>query len=274
MEENKKIIDLTDAWIDWKKTCAATDCSDKKNSEKIFLVMQKSFNEYITKRIFGESKKEFLEFYNSGCVIQFELEKHLYQNNKEKGRAVKNNLFAKVANKRDHDQKNPLTCYMIRIMIHHFFGLFKKFNISKNTELNTLDDENIGENTPAKENDSIELVDFLSDVCKDKIKKHFDSWHDDVKLSYVWDSIKVNYKNNKLSALSESEEARLSRMITNSYGLQKSSRYEHTKNAAIIIKSWEREYGQLVIFKYIYGLLKEWLEQHPELRELKKHMPF
>lgn len=273
MEENKKIIDLTDAWIDWKKTCAAVECTEE-NRNNMFLVMQKSFNKCVKKKIFGESKKEFLEFYDFGYAILFELEKHLYQNDKEKGKAVKNNLFSRAANKLDHDQKNPLTCYMIRIMIHHFLGLFKKFNISKNTELNTLDDENIGENTPAKENDSIEMVDFISDVCKDKIKKHFDSWHDDVKLSYVWDSIKVNYKNNELSVLSESEEARLSRMITNSYGLQKSSRYEHIKNAAIIIKSWEREYGQLVIYKYIYGLLKEWLEQHPELRELKKHMPF
>ena len=270
---NEKIIDLTEAWIEWKETCAAGNCSEE-NKDKIFLVMQKSFNKYIKIKIFGESKKEFLEFYNSGCVIQFELEKYIYKNGKEKGEAVKNNLFAKVANGLDHDQKNPLTCYMIRVMINHFLDLYKKLNIQKNTELNTLDDENVGEKTPAKENDSNEMVDFISDVCKAKIKKHFYSWHDDVKLTYVWDSIKANYKNNELSSFNESEEARLSRMITNSYGLQKSSRYEHTKNAAIIIKSWEREYGQLVIFKYIYGLLKEWLEQHPELRELKKHMPF
>jgi hypothetical protein len=129
-----EMIDLTEAWLDWKATCAVDACSPE-NKSKLIKVSQASINEKI-RRLNQDQSSSWAEYGdpNVSVSVFHELEVLLYKMQKIKGMPFKIYLFDTIGKRAGGLGKN-LTGYLIKTTLVHLF--YK--NVSKQMSLNTDD---------------------------------------------------------------------------------------------------------------------------------------
>lgn len=182
MEEKKKMIDLTDAWIDWKKTCAADDCSPT-NRDNLFKVAHGAFLKAIkgiraSGHEYNGTWSEYLEYSDTGKNNVFhEIEYYLYKNKKIKGQPFKSYLFDEIAN-RSKGLGNNLTGYLIKRMM---LRLFTRQHIKNDQFVSDSDgeicDRDLVDDQSALPNPMLETT----------ISKLMKTWDDDVRLFFCCD---------------------------------------------------------------------------------------
>ena len=188
-----EMIDLTDAWLDWKETCAVDACSPE-NKSKLIKVSQASINGKI--RRLNQDQSTSWEEYNDTKVpvsVFHELEVLLYKKEKIKGLPFKNYLFDTIG-KREGGLGKNLTGYLIKTTLVHLF--YK--NVSKQVSLNT-DDEGKVRNPNALEDrlqqpeNAIDESDpilqvkegaFISEDGSKRVKQIMENWDEDIRLGF------------------------------------------------------------------------------------------
>ena len=187
-----EMIDLTNAWLDWKETCAVDACSPE-NKNNLIKVAQGAINARI-RRLNQDQSTPWKEYSDSKIPVSVfhELEVLLYKKQKINGIPFKVYLFDTIG-KRDGGLGKNLTGYLInQTLVHLFYD-----KVSKQISLSSSDDDESGNlNAPEDrvkklaalidKNDPFNQIkdeSSISDVVKNQMRNIiWEEWDDDIRL--------------------------------------------------------------------------------------------
>lgn len=186
------MIDLTEAWLEWKKTCAVDLCSQE-HRNNLVRVAQSTINRKIR-----TLNKDQVTDWTDYCDIQspvsvfHELEVMLYLKKEIHGRPFKDYLFEAIGTRTGGVGKN-LTGYLIKTMLTRMFYKnvtknFRRSNDNDNGTPHTREEQNEDVAAPS-DNDPFMLdtddPQFISDTGRkmviDIVAKQ---WDEDLKLGF------------------------------------------------------------------------------------------
>lgn len=114
MTDNDAYLDLTDAWFDWKETCALDDCLPK-HRNALEGIARKRFASYLDKLKQTSFYSDLADYANDPDKLLFhEVESSLYLRQKIKGQPFKSYLFDVIA-KRPGGAAANLTGYILKM---------------------------------------------------------------------------------------------------------------------------------------------------------------
>ena len=204
------IIDLTDAWIDWKETCAYEKCQ-KKNQQDFDKVTHAVASQYMDK--LGYTCSRWQEDRAAGWhgSVFCEIETSLYHHETIKGKPVKNYLLNVIATRSGGMAKN-LTGYVIKDTLRSMLNA----ECSKLRGMEPTDEEILQSHVDQDSNSTSAsagqlLIEEEKKAAQQAIRPLFESWDDDIKLAFWCTAMKkpftnptvISYFRRRKSALAE-----------------------------------------------------------------------